>query len=87
MATALGAQWRLIECQLTPDLIRSRLGVRARQSDLSEATWETHLRQREEFEPADDSGGDLHLVLDTSPSLSLTGRAATDWLRERDKAP
>lgn len=87
MTAALGARWRLIECQLTPDLIRSRLGDRARQSDLSEATWETHVRQREEFEPPDDSGGDLHLVLDTSPSISLTSRAATDWLRERDKAP
>lgn len=86
MATDLGAQWRLVECQLSPDLVRSRLDERAAQRDgLSDATWETYLRQRESFEAVHDPRGDTHLVLDTSRSLSLTSRKVTDWLREKDK--
>jgi hypothetical protein len=87
MADELGANWRIIECQLSPDLVRSRLDERGVQRDgLSDATWETYLRQRQSFEPIDPCS-DTNLVLDNAPTLSLTSRAATDWLREKDKQP
>ena len=85
MATSLGAQWRIIECQLSPDLVRSRLDERAQRDELSDAGWETYLRQRKSFEPVDDTGSDGHAVLDTARTLPLTSRRATDWLREKDK--
>jgi aminoglycoside phosphotransferase family enzyme/predicted kinase len=83
MASAAGASWRIIECRLSPDLVRSRLERRAaRNEGLSDATWDTYLRQRGEFEPLDDST-DTHLALDSSGSLSVTGHTASDWLREK----
>jgi predicted kinase len=84
MATDIGANWKIIECRLSPDLIRLRLERRAaRREGLSDARWDTYLRQREEFEPIDDPSG-KHLELDTSGSLSLAGHTATDWLREKE---
>lgn len=85
MAEAFGANWRLIECRLSPELTRSRLDRRAAIRDgLSEATWDTYLKQREEFDPIDYKSDDRCLALDMNGSLSLTSRAATDWLREND---
>ena len=37
------------------------------------------------FEPVDDTGSDVHAVLDIARTLPLTSRRATDWLREKDK--
>jgi uncharacterized protein len=82
LASTLGAEWRVIECQLIPDLVKSRL---ARRQDggngLSDATWETYLRQREEFDPVAEAAGVTYLRLDNSGSLPSVGQAATDWLR------
>jgi aminoglycoside phosphotransferase family enzyme/predicted kinase len=82
MAADAGAGWKIIECRLSPDLIRARLDRRAARSEgLSDATWGTYLRQREEFDPVAGSN-DSHLVLDTSGSLSVTSHMASDWLRD-----
>ena len=86
MAARARAQWRLIECQLAPELVEARLNERlARRDGLSDAAWETCLRQREEFEPVADSSAFTHLVLDTSADLRAGGHAATDWLRGNDR--
>jgi uncharacterized protein len=83
LASALGAEWRLIECQMAPDLLRSRLANRT-DDGLSDATWETYLRQREQFEPVTESAGATHLPLDNSGSLSSVSQTATDWLRANE---
>ena len=83
MADQSDADWFLIECKLAPESIRSRLERRtARKESMSEATWATYLRQRQDFDPVQDSTGQVHLVLDTGPTLSSTSHAAADWLRE-----
>ncbi len=85
MATAAGANWRLIECRLSPELTHLRLDRRvARSEGLSEATWDTYLRQRAEFEPIDHQSDAQCFALDMSGGLSLTSRAAAEWLREKD---
>jgi hypothetical protein len=84
MAGVAGAEWRVIECTLPPELVQSRLAARAERKDgLSDATWETYLRQRNEY-PSPWAGTGRNLMqLDTSGSISATGRLAADWLRER----
>jgi hypothetical protein len=83
MAAKFGAEWRLIECSLPPEQVRSRLEARVARGDgLSDATWRTYLRQREEFEEAIHEAGRNLLRLETSGSVSAAGRAASDWLRE-----
>jgi predicted kinase len=70
---------------LTPDLLKSRLAKRnAEGSGLSDATWETYLRQREQFEPVTEPTGVTHLPLDNSGSLPSVGQTATDWLRANE---
>ena len=82
MATDAGAQWRLIECRLAPELVRNRIeGRAARKEGLSDATWEVYLRQSEEYAGICDSPDGERLALDTSDKLSVTARTATDWLR------
>jgi uncharacterized protein len=83
LALTLGAEWRLIECQLAPDLLKSRLANR-NADGLSDATWETYLRQREQFEPVTESTGVTHLLLDNSGSLSSVSQTAADWLRANE---
>jgi aminoglycoside phosphotransferase family enzyme/predicted kinase len=85
MAAESGAQWRLIECRVAPDLVRSRIGERvARKDGLSDADWEIYLLQREERANLNTEPGAYHLILDTSGSLDATGRLASDWLRSFD---
>jgi aminoglycoside phosphotransferase family enzyme/predicted kinase len=85
MAAANGAKWRLIECQSPPDLIHERLDRRDTLKDgLSDATWETYLHQRNQFEPVSSSSKTTHLVLDTRGSQCENSHAATDWLRAND---
>ena len=82
MAAEAGARWRLIECRLAPELVRSRLAERvARKEGLSDATWEIYLRQREERASLESEPDADHLILDTSGSLAATSRMASDWLR------
>lgn len=85
LVLGVGAEWRLIECRLAPGLVRTRLTERAaRQEGLSDATWETYVRQREESESlCHESDGDC-LALDTGGSLLITSRTATDWLRRQE---
>ena len=86
IADSLGANWRLIECHLSPDLIHARLDKRTkRREGNSDATWDIYLRQREEFEPLNPIDHPRHLLLDTRPNLSVTSRTACDWLRENDQ--
>jgi predicted kinase len=84
MAAEAGAQWRIIECQLPRELVRERLERReALREGLSDATWETYLRQRSEFEPFDDRDIPL-LKLETNRDLGVLAHLTTDWLREKD---
>jgi predicted kinase len=85
MAEGAGAEWRVIECRLSPDLVHSRLNQRlARGEGLSDATWETYLRQREDFDVIAGLAQATHLVLDTSGGLAAISQTATDWLRRND---
>jgi uncharacterized protein len=85
MAAEAGARWRLIECRLAPELVRSRLAERAaRKEGLSDATWEIYLRQREEGASLKTEPDACHLILDTSDSLAATSRMASDWLRDSE---
>ena len=85
LAAARGAQSRLIECRLAPELVQQRLTDRAgRQDGLSDANWEVYQRQRGEFEPETDTSPTRYLALDTNVSVSAAGSAATAWLREHD---
>jgi len=85
MAAEAGARWRLIECRLAPELVRSRLAERAaRKEGLSDATWEVYLRQRDEGESLKTEPGADHLILDTSGDLAATSRMASDWLRSSE---
>jgi predicted kinase len=80
-----GAEWRVIECHLAPELVRERLERRAMLRDgLSDAIWETYLRQRSEFEALDPGEG-LRLELDTSADPAVVAHKATDWLRDMDQ--
>jgi aminoglycoside phosphotransferase family enzyme/predicted kinase len=83
MAVRARAAFKMIECKLSTDLVKSRIDRRAfRHEGLSDASWHTYLRQREEFDPfPDDPSGLSHLVLDTRQAISLTAHTATDWLR------
>jgi aminoglycoside phosphotransferase family enzyme/predicted kinase len=82
IADESGAQWRLIECGLAPEMVRSRLAGRvARNEGLSDAGWEVYLRQREDSANLKMEPGAYHLALDTGGSLTATGRKASDWLR------
>jgi hypothetical protein len=84
MALKSGAQWRVIKCRLSPELVRERLERRAMLKEgLSDATWETHVRQRPEFEPFDDRDSP-RLELDTSVDLAVVKHKTTDWLRRFD---
>lgn len=78
MALKPGAQWRVIECRLTPQLVRERLERRAALKEgLSDATLQTYVRQRPEFEPFDDRDSP-RLELDTGADLALVAHRATE---------
>src|SRR5882724_1463141 len=84
MASAAGATTRWIECELPAELVRQRLERRRqRREGLSDATWETYLRQREESMASSRRQGDGHLAMDMTQSLPDGARRATDWLREQ----
>jgi uncharacterized protein len=82
MAIDAGAEWRLIECRLAPELVRKRIEERAaRKEGLSDATWEIYLRQREEGGVLCGEPDSRSLALDTGGNLAATARTASDWLR------
>jgi predicted kinase len=87
MAAEAGARWRLIECRLAPELVRSRLAERAAKKDgVSDATWEVYLRQRDEGVNLKTELAADHLILDTSDNLAITSRKASDWLRSSENS-
>jgi aminoglycoside phosphotransferase family enzyme/predicted kinase len=87
MATGAGAEWRLIECRLAPEMVRKRIEERAaRKEGLSDATWEVYLRQREASGNLCDESDDRCIALDTSGDLAATSKTVTDWLRLRNCA-
>ena len=82
MATGAGAEWRLIECRLAPELVQKRIEERAaRKEGLSDATWKIYLRQRDASDTFCGGSDSKRLALDTGGNLADTARAATDWLR------
>src|SRR6185369_12621991 len=86
MAIDAGADWRVIECRLEPDLIHERLARRAALSDgLSDATWKTYLAQLGDRDPLEDQDRP-RLEVDTSRDLGVVARLTTDWLREHDQS-
>ncbi len=86
MAAAAGAEWRVIECQLAPDLVKARLEKRAAAHEgLSDATWEIYLRQRAEQTATKLDAA--RLTLDTAGSFAATARIASDWVRSQSKLP
>jgi hypothetical protein len=88
MATDAGAEWRLIECRLAPELVKKRIEERAaREEGLSDANWGIYLRQREEGRVLCEESDTRCLALDTGGNLTATARAATDWLRLQNSNP
>ena len=51
------------------------------EESLSDATWEIHLRQRDEGGVLCGESDSRRLALDTGGDLAATARAASDWLR------
>lgn len=83
IAELAGARFLVIECRLRQELVKQRLEARIGLGDgLSDATWETYLHQRGDFEPIDPASADGLLLLDTEGSLSDVARRAADWLRK-----
>jgi hypothetical protein len=82
MVSSAGAAVRWIECELPADLVRQRMERRRqRHEGLSDATWDTYLRQRDEYVARRGRREDGHLVVDMTQSLPTCARHATDWLR------
>ena len=82
MAMDAGAEWRLIECRLAPELVHKRIEERAaREEGLSDATWGIYLRQREKSGVLCGESDGRSLALDTRGNLAATARVASDWLR------
>ena len=82
LAESVGAEFRLIRCQLSDDAVHDRLERRRQLGDgVSDACWETYLRQRELRHPSDGDTAEGMLVLDTSRNLAECSRSACDWLR------
>ncbi len=82
MASSAGAAVRWVECELPADLVRQRMERRRqRHEGLSDATWDTHLRQRDEYVARRGRREDDHLVVDMTQSLPTGARHVTDWLR------
>ncbi len=85
MAAQSGAGWRVIECRLAKPLVRERLERRdVLKEGLSDATWETYLRQRSEFDPFEDRDRP-RFELETSRDLAVIAHMTTDWLRKKDR--
>jgi predicted kinase len=83
MARQAGAALRWIECDLPPELVRERMqGRRERGDGLSDATWQIHLRQREERDAHPRPDLQRHLVVDMRQELAASSRLAADWLRQ-----
>jgi len=86
LAKSAGAQFFHIECQLASGEVKPRIERRIQQREsLSEATWQTYLRQREEYEPVGECADGALLSLDTSLDIDSCGQAATDWLRNSSR--
>jgi aminoglycoside phosphotransferase family enzyme/predicted kinase len=87
MAAALNAQWRVIECQLAPELVKARLEQRAaRHEGLSDATWEIYLKQRAAPSFVAQETPATRLELNTAGTLATIAQNTTDWLRNATRA-
>ncbi|MCI0392779.1 MAG: AAA family ATPase [Acidobacteria bacterium] len=85
MSESAGAQFRLIECRLSPEQVMARLEQRAARGEgYSDATWEIYLKQREEAQSLLTGEPGFHLILDTGGKLSMAAHTAADWLRDHD---
>jgi uncharacterized protein len=85
MAETAGARFRLIECVLATEEVRTRLERRATRGEgESDASWEIHLKQREEGRSFLIPESRSHLVLNTSGKVGAAARTVADWLRGSD---
>jgi len=86
LARQAGAALRWIECDLPAELVRERMRGRSERGDsLSDATWEIHLRQREERDAHPRPNLQSYLFVDMRQELARSARRATDWLREIER--
>ena len=86
MAIEAGAQWRTIECQLAPELVKTRLEQRAANHDgISDATWEIYLKQQ--AEQAATEPDETRLTIATTNDISASAQTASDWLRSQNTFP
>src|SRR5215470_15684165 len=86
LARQAGAALRWIECDLPAELVRERMRGRSERGDgLSDATWEIHLRQREERDAHPRPNLQSYLLVDMRQELARSARRATDWLREIER--
>src|SRR5262249_59888299 len=80
-----GAALRWTECDLPPEVVRERMRGRSERGDsLSDATWEIHLRQRQERDAHRRPDLQSYLLVDMRQELAASSRRATDWLRQRE---
>src|SRR5262244_2462012 len=85
MAREAGAALRWTECDLPPEVVRERMRGRSERGDsLSDATWEIHLRQRQERDAHRRPDLQSYLLVDMRQELAASSRRATDWLRQRE---
>jgi predicted kinase len=81
MAEDAGAEFRLVECKLSPEIVRQRLQRREDLKEgLSDAGWDTYLRQSAELTTVADREHPC-LELETDRDLAVSAHIATSWLR------
>jgi predicted kinase len=79
LATSLGVPILFVECQAEAEEIFRRLKEREQKpEEVSDATWEVYLRQREEFVPLSDIPDSHRLIVNTT----ATPEAALDQVEE-----
>ncbi len=79
-AKRCGADLYVVECTLDEKEVRRRLAQRLEEKTLSDATWQTYLRQKEEREPIENPTMRLST---TSPPLELADRIISTILARR----
>ena len=84
LAERLGALFLCIECRAGDDVIRERLEARsAAGTSVSDASWGTYVRQRDQFDAVTELDRWQHLIVDTSGDLEATLDSARQALEYR----
>ncbi len=83
LASRLQIPTLFVECRAREDEIFRRLQARGRRlGEVSDATWEVYLRQREEFAPLGDIPDHCHLTVNTEAKLEESLTRVEKFLRE-----